>query len=346
MKDLNKNFKNNFTNSDLIPYLHRKFNTDLTKISAIISDATKSEEQLIPLISKHILSNSGKRLRPILMMITSKIFDYKGDKQYLLASAIELIHVATLLHDDIIDNSTIRRFAPAAHTIWGQEAGILIGDFLFTKSFELMVKTKCFESLKVIAGATSNIITGEVGQLTRLKANKLITESEYYKIIKKKTAILFAASCKVGAIISNQPIKVVKAIEEFGTLFGIIYQIIDDTLDYFSGEKEGKHLYKDFEEGKVTLPIILLKEKLDFSELENLKEIFFDTNNRTKENLNQIIYLLKKYNIINELLYILHRYQNNALNLLTLIKGNPDYRGLLCNILQYCIAKVENYALP
>lgn len=334
---------NNLINSDFIPYLHNRLSKDLKKINDIISDAIKSEESLIPLVSQHILKNTGKRLRPILTILVSKIFGYKGDNQYLLASAIELIHVATLLHDDIIDQSTIRRFAPTAHTIWGEEASILIGDFLFTKSFEIMVKTRCFRSMESIAEASSTIITGEVAQLTRLKENRLLTEAEYYKIIRNKTATLFTASCKVGAIISNQPIEVMDAVEKFGISFGIAYQIIDDTLDYFADEGEGKNCYKDFEEGKVTLPIILLAKKLDSDNIENLQKIFFDKKRRTKKNLNHLLHLLKKYNIINEILPILYHYQNDAVNSLNIIKENLDYKDLLCNILQYCIKKIENF---
>ena len=234
---------------------------------ALIGDELKQVEQQfkkdlasdVPLIRKvgeYVLSSGGKRIRPALLLLSAKLCNYRGDRHVPLASVVEFIHTATLLHDDVVDNANLRRGIASANTLWGNEASVLVGDFLFSKSFSLMVADGDLNILRVLSGATTMIAEGEVLQLV-CTSDITMTEQRYIDVVKCKTAVLISAACQAGAILGNVSAEMEKAMSDFGMDLGIAFQLMDDVLDYAADEKEfGKSIGHDIEEGKVTLPLI------------------------------------------------------------------------------------------
>ncbi|NRB10880.1 MAG: polyprenyl synthetase family protein [Rickettsiaceae bacterium] len=256
---------------DLIKNLHQYLADDIAVINEVILQHLAVKEDLVKVIGNHITTSRGKRIRPILTILTAKMFGYKGMNDTYLAAAVELIHLATLLHDDVVDGSKMRRFLPTANVVWGNKASILVGDFLFSQSFKLIVATKSLQAMTILSKASAIICEGEISQLAKLEENRIITEDEYTQIINAKTAELFAASCEVGTIISVEGKEYSNIMRDFGAILGNIYQIADDSLDYFSNSsKVGKNIGDDFIEGKVTLPLILLHKKLMTKDQEKL----------------------------------------------------------------------------
>ena len=331
-------------NEGFIQDLHTFLYEDLKELENILRTFVKSEEPIAQSISEHIIASGGKKLRPILHILVCKMFDYQNSKIYYLSAAIELIHIATLLHDDIIDNSQYRRFIPTAHTVWGKSASILVGDYLFSQAFRLMVQTESLDALGILSEASKNIITGEIKQLSSLKKPTFILEEEYYKILSSKTAELFSASCEVAAIISGQTKEEISIIKEFGHELGMIYQITDDVIDYFSfKEWEGKSPSTDFKEGKTTLPIIILIQKTSNEEYKKIKNIFFAQDSRSEQDFKLILYLLKKYNILQEIKDILIKRKNVAQKLIGSSKGNLLCKKWLLGIIEFCYQKITKF---
>lgn len=219
----------------------------------------KDLESNVPLIRKvgeYVLASGGKRVRPALLLLAAKLLDYKGDRHIPLASVVEFIHTATLLHDDVVDSANMRRGLASANSLWGNEASVLIGDFLFSKSFSLMVADGDLNILRVLADATTKIAEGEVLQLL-CTSDMEMTEERYIEVVVCKTAVLLAAACQAGGIIGSATAGQEEALSSFGMDLGIAFQLMDDTLDYVADEKEfGKSIGHDLEEGKITLPLI------------------------------------------------------------------------------------------
>lgn len=230
--------------------------SDLAAIDQLIAGHLNSDIDLIKSLSSHIVDSGGKRLRPMLTLLSAHCFDYTGKQHIELATLVEFIHTATLLHDDVVDSSELRRGSQTANAIWGNEASVLVGDFLFSRSFQMMVAIENFHILKVLSNATNAITEGEVIQLmNRHNANP--SEADYMAVIHAKTAILFGAATQVGAIISQQPTVVEQAMLDFGTHLGMAFQLIDDALDFQgNAEQMGKNVGDDLAEGKATLPLI------------------------------------------------------------------------------------------
>ncbi|QEM70182.1 octaprenyl diphosphate synthase [Geobacter sp. FeAm09] len=216
----------------------------------------ESDVPLIRKVGEYVLSSGGKRVRPALLLLSARLCGYQGDKAVPLASVIEFIHTATLLHDDVVDSATLRRGIASANTLWGNEASVLVGDFLFSKSFSLMVGVGSLDILRVLSGATTVIAEGEVLQL--LCTGELdLTEERYIGVVRAKTAILMSAACEAGAILGAASADRQKAMADFGMELGIAFQLMDDLLDYTASEEEfGKSIGHDLEEGKITLPLI------------------------------------------------------------------------------------------
>ena len=241
----------------------------------VIKENLSSEETpIIGDIASHLINSGGKRIRPLLTLTVSKLFDYKGNKDTFLAAAIEYIHSATLLHDDVIDRSEKRRGLKTANIIWTNKYSVLVGDFLFSRAFQLMVRTQSLRVMKTLSDASAIISQGELLQLgieKKLDASK----EDYLKVIKGKTSALFAAACQAGAEITNARSSHIKALQEYGECIGTSFQLIDDLLDYLGNENEmGKNRGNDFFEKKITLPIIHAYEKCSESEKKFIKEIF------------------------------------------------------------------------
>ena len=267
----------------------------LEAVEKLINTKLNSEVDLIKKMSDYHLNSGGKRIRALLTMGSAKLGGYvNGKRDINLAACVELIHSATLLHDDVIDESEIRRGNKTANTIWGNQSSILVGDYLLSRCFEMMVEDGDLEVLKLLSSTSSKIAQGEVLQLQR-KGEADLLEENYIKIINLKTAALFAAATKVGACISGQDKKKKDALESYGKNLGLAFQIADDALDYFSKEKIfGKQIGKDFFEGKVTLPIIIVFQKSNMVERTFLTKIF-KKDKREKEDFDETLKLIKKY---------------------------------------------------
>lgn len=229
---------------------------DLINVNKMIITYLSSDVTLIPRIAQHLILAGGKRIRPLITCAAAKLCGYTGTRHIPLAASIEFVHAATLLHDDVIDESTTRRNQPTANALWGNKASILVGDFLFARAFELMVKTDSITVLETIAEASKKISEGEILQLDALH-NIEISKENYFRIIAAKTATLFSAGCKSGAMLATDDAAKISALHAFGHNLGMVFQIIDDILDYTGDARTiGKDIGNDIREGKVTLPLI------------------------------------------------------------------------------------------
>ncbi|WP_374530909.1 polyprenyl synthetase family protein [Novosphingobium sp.] len=229
----------------------------MNAVNAVILDRMQSEIPLIPALAGHLIAGGGKRMRPMLTLAGAALCDYHGTRHHKLAAAVEFIHTATLLHDDVVDGSEMRRGKAAANLIFGNPATVLVGDFLFTRSFELMVEDGSLRVLKILSNASSVISEGEVDQLTAARQVET-TEERYLSIIGAKTAALFAAATRIAAVVAEKGEAEERALDDYGRNLGIAFQLVDDAMDYDSDAHEmGKGKGDDFREGKMTLPVIL-----------------------------------------------------------------------------------------
>ena len=230
---------------------------DMNAVNAVILDRMQSEIPLIPELAGHLIAGGGKRMRPMLTLASARAIGYTGNRHHRLAAAVEFIHTATLLHDDVVDGSDLRRGKRTANLIWGNPATVLVGDFLFSRSFELMVEDGSLKVLKILSGASAIIAEGEVNQLTAARRIDL-PEERYLAIIDAKTAALFAAACRIAAVVAERPEREEAALDAYGRNLGIAFQLVDDAIDYVSDAGTmGKDAGDDFREGKMTLPVIL-----------------------------------------------------------------------------------------
>ncbi len=229
---------------------------DLKQVELQFRKDLQSDVPLIRKVGEYVLSSGGKRIRPALLLLSARLCGYVGPRSVPLASVIEFIHTATLLHDDVVDNAHLRRGNASANTLWGNEASVLVGDFLFSKSFSLMVADGDLDILRVLSGATTTIAEGEVLQLI-CTSDLEMTDERYVEVIESKTAILISAACRAGAILGKATLAQEEALAQFGMNLGIAFQLMDDTLDYIASEEQfGKSIGHDLEEGKITLPLI------------------------------------------------------------------------------------------
>ena len=263
--------------------------SELDLMNKILVDRLDSNVDLISQMSQYIINSGGKRIRPLLLLICAKATEYDGDYHYSMAVVIELIHTATLLHDDVVDQSATRRGQETANELWGNAPSVLVGDFLYSRAFEIMVEPNSMEIMRVLSKATNQISEGEVLQLLNIK-NANVTQAEYFKVIERKTACLFKAACQIAGILSSADQKVINAMGSFGMHLGNAFQIIDDTLDYESDSNIiGKEIGDDLSEGKVTLPMIYALEKTKKAENKILKDAI---KNADASHIDQIVEIL------------------------------------------------------
>ncbi len=230
---------------------------DLDRVNQVILDRMTSDIPLIPQLAGHLIAGGGKRMRPMLTLASALLLDYQGTHHHVLAAAVEFIHTATLLHDDVVDGSDLRRGRRTANIIWGNPASVLVGDFLFSRSFQLMVEAGSLKVLDILSNASAVIAEGEVNQLTAARQVTL-TEDRYLTIIDAKTAALFAAACRIAAVVADRSEAEEQALDAYGRNLGIAFQLVDDAIDYVSDAGTmGKDAGDDFREGKMTLPVIL-----------------------------------------------------------------------------------------
>jgi len=310
----------------------------LISVEEKIKSKLISDVDLVQKMTDFHVNTGGKRLRALLTLGSAKMCGYsKGTRDINLAACVELIHAATLMHDDVIDNGTVRRGKKTLNKIWGNHSSVLIGDYLLSRCFEMMVDDGNLEVLKLLSSTSSKIAQGEVLQLQHNREVDMLEET-YLKIISAKTAELFAAATKVGAILSEVKTKEKEALEFYGRNLGLTFQIADDTLDYNSDLKLfGKKIGQDFYEGKITLPIILLFQKTENNEKEKIKNIFLK-DERDENELNYIISLIKKYDVINSCYQKAQHYIDIASNSLSIFKDCEE-KKILKNLTSFSLAR-------
>ena len=296
----------------------------LALVEERIKNQLVSEVDLVQTMANYHLNTRGKRLRALLTLGSAKLCGYlKGGRDINLAACVELIHAATLIHDDVIDNGEIRRGKKTLNSVWGNQSSILIGDYLLSRCFEMMVEDENLEVLKLLSSTSAKIAQGEILQLQH-KGEIDMLEETYFKIISSKTAELFAAATKVGAILGNKNNKIKDALGFYGKNLGLTFQIADDTLDYNSDfNLFGKKIGNDFFEGKITLPIILLSQKTNSLEKNQIRE-FFSKKNRDEKNFQIILQLIKKYNIVKECYKKAEHFINLASNSLSILENSEE----------------------
>lgn len=308
---------------------------DMTKVNQTIILKMQSPVALIPQLAGHLIASGGKRLRPMLTLAASRMCGYKGERHAELAACVEFIHSATLLHDDVVDESDLRRGLETANAVWGNKASVLVGDFLFSRSFELMVADGSLEVLAILSNASSVIAEGEVMQLTT--ANDMnTTEDAYMQVIGAKTAALFAASCEIGAVIGEKPCAEQDALKSYGKNLGIVFQLVDDVLDFSAEQaKLGKSVGDDFREGKVTLPIVLAFRRGDETERTFWRRTIEELDQNDND-LKKAIDLMNKHNALHDTVERARHYGAMAKDALAIF---PDdiYRKALTDIVDFCI---------
>ena len=299
----------------------------LNQVNQRIKYKLASEINLIHKMTNYHFKSGGKKIRPLLTLGSAKLCGYsEGDRDTNLAACVELIHNATLLHDDVIDNSDLRRGLKTSNTIWGNQSSVLVGDYLLSRCFEMMVEDGSHEVLKLLSSTSSKIAQGEISQL-EYKGEIDMLEETYFNIINLKTAALFATATRVGACITNKKRKEKDALESYGRNIGLAFQIADDALDYYSTKTIfGKKIGKDFFEGKVTLPAIFVYQKVNPNEKIFLEKIF-KKKNRTQEEFNEIQRLMKKYDSITACFKRAEHFVNISYNALNIF--NPSKEKLI-----------------
>ena len=329
-------FKNQINNSyfDLKNSVEEK----LVLVEEKIKTKLNSDVDLVQKMTNYHIQTGGKRLRALLTLGSAKLCGYsKGGRDINLAACVELIHAATLMHDDVIDVSDLRRGKKTINSIWGNQSSILVGDYLLSRCFEMMVEDGNLEVLKLLSSTSSKIAQGEILQLQH-KGEIDMLEETYLKIISTKTAALFSASTKVGAILANKQNKEKDALEFYGKNLGLTFQIADDTLDYNSELKLfGKKIGNDFFEGKITLPIILLFQQINNIEKQNLKDIF-KKNTRSENDLKFTLELILKYKIIYQCYKKAEHFINLASNSLSIFDDTKE-KKILENLTSFSLAR-------
>ena len=308
----------------------------LQKVENLIQEKLKSEVNLIQKMSDHHLRSGGKRLRALLTLESAKLTGYKEDNRDInLAACVELIHSATLLHDDVIDESELRRGVKTANSVWGNQSSILVGDYLLSRCFEMMVEDGDLEVLKLLSSTSSKIAQGEVLQLQH-KGEADLLEETYIDIINLKTASLFSAATKTGACLSKSNEKEKKALESYGRNLGLAFQIADDALDFYAKEKLfGKEIGKDFFEGKVTLPMIIIFQKGNEEEKKFLNEIM-KKEKRSEKDFNDTLYLINKYKAVEATFKKAEYFVNVSYDSLAIFPDNED-KKILQNLTSFSL---------
>jgi len=304
-------------------------------VNQLILDQLRSDIVLINQLGQHIVHSGGKRLRPLLVLLSAKAFAYQGERHFNLAAAVEFIHTATLLHDDVVDESSLRRGRETANSIWGNEASVLVGDFLYSRGFQLMVAADNMRVLKILADATNTIAEGEVLQLMNVQ-NSETTEEAYMQVIRCKTAKLFEAAAQLGAVVSGCDETQIAAMAEYGMSLGVAFQIIDDALDYTtSSETMGKNRGDDLAEGKPTLPLIYAYEKGTPAQREIIQQAIEQADASQFEAITQII---KSTKAVEYSYQLAHEYADRAMTSLIEVPELP-YREALHGLAQFSVSR-------
>jgi octaprenyl-diphosphate synthase len=310
---------------------------DLESVNGLIVQRMDSPVKMIPELAGHIVAAGGKRMRPMLTLASARLCGYSGDRHLALAACVEFIHTATLLHDDVVDESALRRGLAAANTLWGNQASVLVGDFLFSRSFELMVEDGSLRVLGILSNAAAVIAEGEVMQL--ITTNDTETgETAYLDVVKAKTAQLFAAACRIGAVVADRPPVEEEALDTFGMNLGIAFQIIDDVLDYSARQATlGKSIGDDFKEGKITLPVILAFRRGDDDDRLFWRRTLEDQE-QNEGDLEHAIHLMEKYNSLEDSIERARHYGAIARDALGIFAEGPHKKAFM-ELIDFCIER-------
>ena len=294
--------------------------SELKALEVLMRERIRSSASLIPELSEYMIFSGGKQLRALITILCAKMSNYSGDEHIRLAAAVEFLHNATLLHDDVVDEGDMRRGRETARGIWGNPASVLVGDFLLGRAFEMMVASGSMKALQVLSRAAALIAEGEVMQLAIL-GNVEVGEKQYFQVIETKTATLFSAAASVGGIVADCSVREIEALRIYGCNLGIAFQLVDDALDY-GGEsvRLGKWVGNDFLQGKVTLPILLAFSRGDGSEKNFWREKFASPQ-RSEEDLREAISLVEKHNVLPDVLRRAKEYGTVARDALATFEG-------------------------
>lgn len=310
---------------------------DLQDVNQLILQRMQSPVALIPQLAGHVVAAGGKRLRPMLTLAAARLCGYSGKRHLGLAACVEFIHTATLLHDDVVDDSALRRGLASANAVWGNKPSVLVGDFLFSRAFELMVEDGSLEVLAILSRASSIIAEGEVQQL--LTSNDLETdETAYLNVIRAKTAELFAAACRIGGVVADRPRAESDALQRYGMSLGIAFQLVDDVLDYSARQATlGKTIGDDFREGKMTLPIVLAVERGDEAERDFWRRTIEDLE-QEESDLDHAIALLNDRRALADATERAKQFGVDAARALDCFADSPIKRILL-EVVDFCIER-------
>ena len=325
---LKEDLKNISNKGSLFENLHSLMSSDMLLVDKLILERIESKAELISNLAKYIMATGGKRLRPLLALASARLCGYTGKEHCSIAAGIEFLHTATLLHDDVVDGGVLRRGKLCANVVFGNKASVLVGDFLFSRAFDLLIQGSSVRVLGILAETASIIAEGEILQLEA--SNSIdITEEKYLKIIQSKTAELFSATCQIGAIVSEATKEQEEALREYGLNLGIAFQIADDTLDYEAEQGTfGKEIGHDFMEGKITLPIILAVRQSSDLEIQSWQELF-SKEERSEKDLAKALGLLRKYGAADACLEYAQRYGDKAKHALSIFKASPLKEALI-----------------
>jgi octaprenyl-diphosphate synthase len=312
---------------------------DMDRVNQLILSKAGSDVQMIPEVANHLISSGGKRLRPMLTLASAQMFGYEGEGHIKLATSVEFMHTATLLHDDVVDESDLRRGKSTARMIWGNQASVLVGDFLLGQAFKMMVEVGSLDALDVLATSASVIAEGEVLQLSVAK-NMETTEDDYLSVIRAKTAALFAAAAEVGPIIANTDRASRNALKSYGMNLGLAFQLVDDVLDYGGKAADlGKNVGDDFREGKITLPVILSYRR-GTAEDHAFWKTAIEQGDSSDENLEKALGLISKYNGLGDTITRARHYGEMARDALSPLPATPQ-KAALMEVIDFCIDRVN-----
>jgi len=320
---------------NILEEIRSPINQDLRQIDDYIQTELDTKIPLIQAIGHHILQFGGKKLRPVTLVLSAKALGYRGSQHIILATMLEFIHVATLLHDDVVDQSNMRRGRPSANSIWGNQASVLVGDFLYSKAFELLVEIDSSLVFGVMAHATRRISEGEIMQLVQLEEAET-TEQEYFSTIDRKTATLFRAGAKLGAIIADQPVEFQSYMANYGQKLGIAFQLVDDYLDYAGNSQTiGKTVGDDLTEGKLTLPLIYARDHCTKSERKLIDKALRNPGDCNIENICAIVASCGGLEYTAKLA---QQYGNQAIDCLGFLPESY-FKSLLIRLVEFCCSR-------
>jgi octaprenyl-diphosphate synthase len=307
----------------------KEYKSDMERMERRIHESLGTDVPLIQQVSKYILGAGGKRFRPLLLLLSSRLCGYREhNAEYVLGSVVEYIHTASLLHDDVVDEAKIRRGRSSANSLWGNQASILVGDYLYSKALYHAVRLQNQRVMDVLSETTTTMSEGEVLQLMQIQ-NADIIEAEYFRLVECKTGVLISASCRLGAIISKAPLSQEDALTAYGKKLGLAFQITDDTLDYAADQKQlGKVLGKDLDEGKVTLPLIYVIRKAGKEERGNIRTIL-EADSVSDRDLTYTLKLMEKYGAVDEALNVAQALSNEAKAVLAVFPDTATRQALI-----------------